>query len=333
MTVIDMHTHFFPRELPDLAGRFGTDGWPHIEATSDTTSTIYIDGKHFRDITHECWDVPARIEVLDEQGIDLQVICSTPVLFQYTRPGEHALEMAKLANDLALEIVAKSDGRLQALCQVPLQDIDVACKELSRAMAAGHRGVQIGNHIGDVNLDDDGIITFLTHCAEQGAAVLVHPWDMMGRERMTRYMTMYSVGMPAETHLTITSMILGGIFDAVPETLRICFAHGGGAFPGLIGRLDQVWHYGPKDIGKGKSTRPPSAYVDRFYVDSLVYDTRVLEFMVEVMGEDQITLGSDYPFAIGENPVGGMVKRTGLSERIKTKILGTNAQRFLGFEQ
>jgi len=327
MQVIDMHTHFFPRELPDLAGKFGTDGWPRIEATGPTTSTIYIDDKHFRDITRECWDVTARLESMDADGIELQVICSTPVLHQYDRPADHAVEMAKLTNDMAMEIVAKGQGRLAALCQVPLQDIDIASKELSRCMAAGHKGVQIGNHVGDVNLDSEEMVSFFTHCAEEGAAVLIHPWDMMGRERMRNNMTMYSVGMPAETHLTISSMILGGVFDAVPESFRVCFAHGGGSFAGTVGRLDQVWHYGPN--GKGKATKPPSEYVDRFSVDSMVFDPRVLEFLVRIMGEDQVMLGSDYPFAIGEKSIGHTVRDTDLSDVAKQKILSDNAKRFL----
>ena len=327
MQVIDMHTHFFPRELPDLAGKHGTNGWPRIESTSATTSTIYIDNRHFRDITHECWDVGARLENMDVQGIELQVICSTPVLHQYTRPAEHAIDIAKLTNDLALEIVARGQGRLAALCQVPLQDIDIASKELTRCMEAGHKGVQIGNHVGEENLDSDEMITFFSHCAAEGAAVLIHPWDVLGRNRMAKHMTMYSVGMPAETHLTISSMILGGVFDAVPENFRVCFAHGGGSFPGTVGRLDQVWYYGPD--GKGKASKPPSAYVNRFSVDSMVFDPRVLEFVVQIMGEDQVMLGSDYPFSIGEKSIGHTVREAAISDVAKQKILTDNAKRFL----
>jgi aminocarboxymuconate-semialdehyde decarboxylase len=332
MRVIDMHTHFFPRALPDLTARLGGEAWPRIEPTGPTTSSIYIGDKHFRDITQECWDVDARLQSMDAQGIDCQVICSTPVLFSYTRPARHALEMARLANDIAREICEASGGRLLSLCQVPLQDPALACEELTRCMAAGHRGVQIGNHVGDMTLDEPALVDFLAHCAAENAAVLVHPWDMMARERMKRYMTMYTVGMPTETHLTLTAMILGGAFDRLPRSLRICFAHGGGSFPGLIGRLDQAWHHGPRGEGKGKASRPPSAYVDRFFVDSIVYDSRMLEYMVEVLGEDQILLGSDFPFDIAEKEIGSVVRNADLSERTKQKILGDNVVRFLGMD-
>ena len=121
-------------------------------------------------------------------GVDLQVMCATPVLFAYARPAAQALYCAQLFNDAGLELAAQGKGRLRTLCQVPLQDTDAACRELSRAMKAGHLGVQIGNHVGERDLDDEGILTFLEHCAAEGAAVLVHPWDMMGGARTARWM-------------------------------------------------------------------------------------------------------------------------------------------------
>jgi aminocarboxymuconate-semialdehyde decarboxylase len=157
--------------------------------------------REFRKIYSACWDAELRLEEMDRDGIDIQVICATPVLFSYGRPAEQALEVARHFNDAALEFSACGKGRLKALSQVPLQDIDKACAELSRCMKAGHLGVQIGNHVGEKNLDDPGIFTFLQHCASEGAAVLVHPWDMMGRDRMPNYMLPWTVAMPAETQL------------------------------------------------------------------------------------------------------------------------------------
>ncbi len=149
-------------------------------------------------------------------ALTMQIISATPVLFAYDRPIDHALDCAQLFNDAALELCSRGKGRLKSLCQVPLQDIDASCKELSRCMRAGHLGVQIGNHVGDKNLDDPGIVTFLHHCADEGAAVLVHPWDMLGQNRMPKYMMPWTVGMPAETQLGIVAMILGGAFDKLP---------------------------------------------------------------------------------------------------------------------
>jgi len=197
-------------------------------------------------------------------------------------------------------------------------------------MGAGHLGVQIGNHVGGKNLDDPGVVTFLHHCADEGAAVLVHPWEMLGRERMPKYMMPWTVGMPAETQLSVVALILSGAFDRLPGTLRICFAHGGGSFAFLLGRLENAWHRHP--VARGECKLPPSQYLNRFYVDSAVFDQRTLQFLVGTMGEDQVMLGSDYPFPLGEDRVGSLVRQSNLPRDAKTKLLSGNAARFLGLK-
>lgn len=326
---IDMHSHFFPREWEDLGKRFGTPEWPWMKHLGGGKAMVMLGEREFRPVHAACWDAPTRLAEMDRDGIELQVMCSTPVLFAYARPGAHALYCAQLFNDAGLELAAKGKGRLKTLCQVPLQDTDAACKELSRAMQAGHLGVQIGNHVGNRDLDDEGIVTFLQHCAAEGAAVLVHPWDMLGGARTSRWMMGWTVGMPAETQLSIVSLILGGAFDRLPASLRICFAHGGGSFAFLLGRLENAWQH--RDVARGVSAHPPSHYLDRFYVDSAVFDPRALQLLIEVMGEDRVMLGSDYPFPLGEARVGKLIRdMQGLGTGARRKLLAGNAKRFLG---
>jgi aminocarboxymuconate-semialdehyde decarboxylase len=328
MQVIDIHNHFFPQAWPDLAARFGTPDWPWIKHTEPGRADIMVGDRFFRHIYSACWDPEVRLQEMDRDGIDVQVMSATPVLFAYQRPVEHALDCAQLFNDAALELCSRGKGRLKSLCQVPLQDTDAACKELSRCMRAGHLGVQIGNHVGNKNLDDLGIVTFLQHCAEEGAAVLVHPWDMLGTDRMPKYMMPWTVGMPAETQLSVVALILSGAFDQLPPTLRICFAHGGGSFAFLLGRLENAWHHHP--VARGECEHPPSHYLDRFYTDSAVFGENALQFLVGTMGADRVMLGSDYPFPLGEERVGSLIRQSNLSEDDKTKLLGGNVLRFLG---
>jgi aminocarboxymuconate-semialdehyde decarboxylase len=137
--------------------------------------------------------------------------------------------------------------------------------------------------------------------------------------------------MPAETQLAIASMILGGAFDRLPKNLRICFAHGGGSFPFLLGRLENAWHN--RDVCRGESQFPPRHYLDRFYVDSVVFDDTALRLLVDTAGEDRIMLGSDYPFPLGEQRVGKLVRETRvLGDAGKRKVLGENAVQFFGIE-
>lgn len=326
--VIDMHSHFLPETWPDLAGRFGTPDWPWMRHTEPGKAMLMIGEKEFRPVYDACWSASRRLEEMDRDGIDLQVISATPILFAYDRPPAQATECAKIFNDLSLEICAGGDGRLLSLCQVPMQDIDAACSTLTQAMKDGHVGVQIGSHVNGRNLDDEGVITFLQHCAEEGAAVLVHPWDMMAKDRTAKYMMAWTVAMPAETQLGIVSMILGGAFDRLPEQLRLCFAHGGGSFAFLLGRLDNAWRR--REIVRGKSQDLPSSYLRRFYVDSAVFDPAALRFLADVMGEDRVLLGSDYPFPLGEEFVGELIRNaSGFDDAAKARLLGGNALEFL----
>ena len=331
MPVIDIHNHFFPRTWPDLAARYGTPNWPWIKHTEAGQADIMVGDRFFRHIDSACWDPEVRLRAMDRDGIETQVLSATPVLFAYERPVEHALDCARLFNDAALDLCAQGKGRLKALCQVPLQNIDASCKELSRCMRAGHLGVQIGNHVGEKNLDDPGIVTFLHHCADEGAAVLVHPWDMLAPQRMPKYMMPWTVGMPAETQLGIVAMILGGAFDKLPAKLQICFAHGGGSFAFLLGRLENAWQHHP--VAHGVCELPPSRYGNRFHVDSAVFDERALRFLVEIMGAEHVMLGSDYPFPLGEHHVGSLIRSSNLPEPAKALLLGENAVSFLGMRR
>ena len=330
MPVIDIHNHFFPQSWPDLTARFGTPNWPWIKHTEPGKADIMVGDRFFRHIYSACWDPEVRLREMDRDGVDLQIISATPVLFAYERPVEHALDCARLFNDAALELCSRGKGRLKSLCQVPLQNIDASCNELTRCMKAGHLGVQIGNHVGEKNLDDSGIVTFLQHCAAEGAAVLVHPWEMFGRDRMPKYMMPWTVGMPAETQLSVVALILSGAFDRLPRSLRICFAHGGGSFAFLLGRLENAWHHHP--VARGECEHPPSNYLDRFSVDSAVFNQAALEMLVKTMGADRVMLGSDYPFPLGEEHVGALIQQSSFAQPVKDKLQGGNAARFFALE-
>jgi aminocarboxymuconate-semialdehyde decarboxylase len=329
MKLIDIHSHFLPRTWPDLAARFGTPGWPWMRHSPGGEAMLMLGEREFRPVTAACWDAQLRLEHMDRDGVEVQVMCTTPVLFAYERPAAQALECARIFNDAAREICAAAPRRLKSLCQVPLQDTELACRELSRAMADGHLGVQIGNHVGMRELSDAGIITFLQHCAAEGAAVFVHPWDMMAPERMGKYMLPWLVAMPAETQLSILWLILSGAFERLPRTLKLCFAHGGGSFPYLLGRVDNAWRN--RDVVRADCPRLPSSYLDRFHVDAAVFSEEALAFLVRIMGEERVMLGSDYPYPLGEQRVGNLIRsHRELSAAARERLLHGNARRFLG---
>jgi aminocarboxymuconate-semialdehyde decarboxylase len=329
MPVIDVHSHYVPHAWPDLAAACGGTDWPSLRVDSATDATIMLGERVFRRVTDACWNADRRLADMDEDGVDIQVVSPTPVFFSYGRTGAQAAEVSAIFNDLALEITAQSPERLLPFCQVPLQDADAACRELDRSIANGHRGVEIGNHVGDDDLDSEGVITFLQHCAEQSVPVFVHPWDMPSSARLDRWMSQWLVGMPAETHLSVLAMILGGAFDRLSPDLRIAFAHGGGSFAMWSGRADNAWLQ-RNDIVRGRSESPPSSYLNRFSVDSVVFTEAALRLLIDVMGGERVMMGSDYPYPLGERPAGDVIRRSSISIDERAVILGENAQAFLG---
>ncbi|MDB5999135.1 MAG: aminocarboxymuconate-semialdehyde decarboxylase [Rhizobacter sp.] len=325
---IDIHSHFFPRITQAEAARLSADNgpWLRIDEGGDS-GQIMAGDQPFRPVTRVLWDARARLAEMDALGIDIQLTCATPILFGYAHEARAAADWARRMNTQALDFASADPARLKVLAQVPLQDLDLACAEASRAMAEGHVGVQIGNHLGTRDLDDEHLVQFLLHCAQQGIPLLVHPWDMLGTGRMKKWMLPWLVAMPAETQLSILSLILSGAFERIPRSLKICFGHGGGSFAFLLGRAENAWR--ERDIVREDCPNPPSSYVDRFSVDSAVFDPRALRLLTEVMGASQVMLGSDYPFPLGEQRVGALIAESGdLLPAQKEAMLAGNARAF-----
>jgi aminocarboxymuconate-semialdehyde decarboxylase len=323
--VIDVHTHVVPPGWPDL----GSPGEPWLRMDSATAATIMLGDREFRRITDACWNADTRLADMDADGIDVQVVLPTPVFFGYDRTPADGARVAGIFNDLTLDVCAQAPDRLLPFCQVPLQDTDAAVRELDRCLANGHCGVEIGNHVGDADLDSSGVLAFLQHCADQDVPVFVHPWDMTPSPRLEPWMLEWLVGMPAESQLSLLHLALSGAFDRLPTTLRVGFAHGGGSFAYWLGRADNAWHQ-RRDLVGADSEHPPSHYAERVYVDSVVFTEAALRVLLDAHGADRVVLGSDYPYPLGERPAGRVIRDASLSDSERTALLGGNAARFLG---
>ncbi|GAB3672446.1 amidohydrolase family protein [Actinocorallia lasiicapitis] len=323
--VVDVHAHVFP-EISRADSRLlaDTDG-PWLRTDGDGRGMMMAGDREYRPVSRTLWDPVERVADLDRLGVDVQVVSSTPLLFGYEADAARAADWCEWINARMLEYASHAPHRLVPLCQVPLQHTEAACDQAERAALAGFKGVHLGNHLGDRDLDDGGVQEFLAHCAQLGLAVLVHPWDMPTGPRIDRYMLGWLVGMAAETHLSILSLMLSGAFERLPRELRLIFAHGGGSLPYLLGRADNAW--ARRDIVRADSPHPPSHYLDRINVDSAVFDTDALEYLVKVMGAERVLLGSDHPFPLGEAEIGALVRGSALDDHTKSLILGGNAQR------
>lgn len=329
MLVVDLHTHILPESWPDLAGRFGPGPWVRLEHHGPCRARMMVGDRVFREIEDNCWSPDRRLAECDRDGVGVQVLSTVPVMFSYWAPPAAGLELARLLNDHLAEVVARHPRRFLGLGTVPLQAPELACRELERCVRGlGLAGVQIGTHVGEKNLDDPDLFPVFQTAEQLGAAVFVHPWDMLAPERMGRYWLPWLVGMPAEAALAICSVIFGGVLERLPR-LRIGFAHGGGAFPGTFGRIARGFEVRPDLVAAG-NPHPPARYLRRIYVDSLTHDPDMLRQVLRLHGPERVALGSDYPFPLGEERPGQMIAGMGdLDAATRSRLLHGTALEFL----
>src|SRR5947207_9148270 len=340
---IDLHTHVLPREWPDLDSKYGYSGFVRLDHYKPCCARMMIGDRVFREITNNVWDPQRRIEDCDRAKISMQVLSTVPVMFSYWANPAHALDLSRRLNDHIAEIVRDHPTRFAGFGTIPLQDVDLAAGELERCVRElGLRGVQIGTHVDasplsgradTLNLDNASLQPVWSTAEKLGAGIFVHPWDMLGKERMPKYWLPWLVGMPAETSLAICSMIFGGVFERFPK-LRVAFAHGGGAFPFTIGRIEHAFHVRP-DLYDTDNPATPRSYLAhgrtpaRFYVDSLVHDADALKLLLKLFGASRVALGSDYRFPLGEFRLGKLIDSLKLAAKEKTELFSGTACDFL----
>lgn len=352
MVNVDLHTHILPKDWPDFSERFGYGRkrfvYPeHGHDEGKPCMWMMRGDMMFRRVWPNCYDPEVVIAECDENDIDVQVVCTVPVMFSYWAKPEHGAEISRFLNDNIAQTVAEYPKRFIGLGTVPLQHTDMAIRELRRCKEELKMpGVQIGTHVEpnpftgrdyDLNLSDPKLRPFFEAAADLGMALFVHPWEMMGADQMNKYWLPWLVGMPAETSRAICSMIFGGVFERFPN-LRVCFAHGGGAFPFTIGRIEHGFKCRPDLVAVDNPVNPreylkkSSDQPARFWVDSIVHDPYSLRALFGIFGSKRICMGSDYPFPLGEKPGELIRSNPHISRESLERVMCYNAMEFLGLD-
>jgi aminocarboxymuconate-semialdehyde decarboxylase len=315
--IIDVHCHVTPQcfQRAVLAGR----DWHGMSADDGELGN-----------PKNLWLPDRRLQEMDELGIDLQLVSSTDVFYQYDQEPEVTAAIARDCNDELAEMVRDRPDRFMGIGTVPMQATELAIAELQRAMGElGLKGVMIDDHVNGVTYDDERFRDFWAAADELGAFVLVHQYTGTTVEfRTEKYFLLNSIGNLVDRALTFALLVYGGVVDDFPN-IRFCLAHAGGYVPYALDRMDKGWEMWPDSRGKTKDR--PSTYVDRFYYDTVTFTERNLRFLIDTVGIDRMVFGTDWPAPMDVVEPVRWIESTGvLSDGEREAILRRNTAAIFG---
>jgi aminocarboxymuconate-semialdehyde decarboxylase len=326
---IDVHAHVVPETFPRYMGSAVPADWPSMEAAHACHRNVMIAGKVYRTVSDKSWDTANRLADLPAMGVDLQVVSPMPELLSYWLQAADAQQLLRYTNDVIAGMAAESGGKIAGLGAVPLQDVDLAIRELEYVVRTlGFAGVEVGSNINGVPIGAAAFDPFFEACEALGAAVFVHAIRPAGMERLVGPPLLQQVlGYPGDVGLAAASVITSNLLVRRPG-LRIAFSHGGGTLASLLPRLQQGWGVFP--ALKEAVTQAPAEQARRLFYDTLVFDAPMLRHLVATFGASQLLVGTDYPFNFHERAPVARIQEAGFDAGVTARLVRHNAERFLG---
>ena len=330
MKVIDVHCHIVPAEFPAAPPNCAAQ-WPQMEHRADNTAAVMVGGKEFRLVDSRCWDAARRLADMDRSEVGVQAISPMPELLSYWVEPRAGLAMAEHINATIAELCRRAPDRFVGIGMVPLQDPELAARELARVRKDyGLAGIEIGSNISGRSPGDPSFDAFYAEAERLGLAIFVHALHPTMTDRLVgpRMVAPY-VAFPTDIGLAAASFITGNVPAKFPK-LRLGFSHGGGSLLSFLPRLDQGWQKLPV---LNRAFAAPRETARRLYYDNVVFDRGLLRHMIDIFGDTQIFVGSDYPFGAGQEDSAGYFDDIGLSPAQLDALRGGNASRFLGLDR
>lgn len=296
MAAVDVHTHFVPSTMPPMKGR--NHLWPSIAHNGEKTA-VMVDGQAFRIIDARSWDPERRLQDMVDDDVDVQVISPMPELLSHWFPAEDADALARHINGEIAAVCAAHPKSFLGIGMVPMQDIPLAVRRLADIKGMGLCGVEIGTHINGIALGDSRLDDFYAAAEAAELCIMTHPLHPAGLERMAGRPELSAVAaFPLETAFAATSLLTHGVTERFPR-LRIMLSHGGGALPWILPRMRHAVSLGAPL--QSLFVRDPAEMARQFFYDTVLYDPKSLHFLADMVGTENIVVGSDYPFTIKQD--------------------------------
>ena len=329
LKVVDIHCHYLN---PEVAKKT-----EYLEAAKYDMSIIFANDltrqtnvKQMADRVSKLTGITERIRDMDKMGIDIQAVCPAPFQYFYFTEPDLGASIAREVNEGIAKIVADHPDRFVGLGSVPLQNAELAVRELEYAVKKlGLRGVEINTNVNGMDLTDPRLKLdkFFAKANELGVVIFMHPLGTTQADRLVNHYFNNVIGNPLDTTLAVSHLIFDGVIAKNPK-IKFIAAHGGGYLAHYWARMDHAWRARPdcRTVIKSK----PSNYLKKIYFDTITFDPAMLRHLIDVYGADHVLLGTDYPYDMGEvDPLGLINSVKKLTKDDRQKIQGLNAMKLL----
>jgi aminocarboxymuconate-semialdehyde decarboxylase len=327
--VVDLHCHYLN---PTVNAKTA-----HLNVSQYDPTTVFADDltretniKQMKTRAPKLTGVTDRLKDMDRMGVDIQAICPAPYQFFYWTEPDYGAELAREVNEGIAQIAADRPDRFVGMGSVPLQDSQLAIRELDYCVKTlGMRGIEICTNVNGKNLTDPSLKLdkFFARCEELGVVIFMHPLGYTQADRLTHHYFNNVIGNPLDSTVAVSHLIFDGVMARYPK-LKFVVAHGGGFIAHYWARMDHAWRARPDCRTVIK--RLPSSYLEKFYFDSITFDPEMLKRLIDRFGADHVVLGTDYPYDMGEeDPLGLIAQVKRLPRASRELIQGGNAARLL----